>query len=300
MAEGASARSGTAVLEALATGCYYASTGPRIYDVRRDGDAVEVRCSPCRIGHARLRRRTRGRGKRGPARLPPAGPASSSATRPGSSSTHGWTCPPSARARPRRGNRCRGKEGVGEPASGLSARPDARRARCASVRPSRHRRRDHRRRNRRPRRARGPRRRTRRRRRLRRCNLERVLEAHPRRAALPPPRGCRPRAGGAPRAAPADDGRRPAPRPPNAVPASPLPRRAVPTGVRPERNRRLLGARALAASTGSSHPPTPATVCRRSGSRGSGLARSTRTRPRTTRASASRTSAPPPTPERPS
>ncbi|MET0560019.1 MAG: CehA/McbA family metallohydrolase [Gaiellaceae bacterium] len=44
----ASARSGTAVLEALATGCYYASTGPRIYDVRRDGDAVEVRCSPCR------------------------------------------------------------------------------------------------------------------------------------------------------------------------------------------------------------------------------------------------------------
>jgi hypothetical protein len=42
------ARSRTAVLDALASGCYYASTGPRIHDVRRDGDAVEVRCSPCR------------------------------------------------------------------------------------------------------------------------------------------------------------------------------------------------------------------------------------------------------------
>lgn len=41
-------RSRAAILEALAAGTFYSSTGPLLYDVRRDGDAVEVRCSPCR------------------------------------------------------------------------------------------------------------------------------------------------------------------------------------------------------------------------------------------------------------
>lgn len=41
-------RSRAAVLEALATGTFYSSTGPLLYEVRHDGDAVEVRCSPCR------------------------------------------------------------------------------------------------------------------------------------------------------------------------------------------------------------------------------------------------------------
>jgi len=44
----ASERSQAAVLGALAAGTFYSSTGPLILDVRRDGDAVEVRCSPCR------------------------------------------------------------------------------------------------------------------------------------------------------------------------------------------------------------------------------------------------------------
>lgn len=41
-------RSRAAVLGALAAGTFYSSTGPLILDVRHDGDAVEVRCSPCR------------------------------------------------------------------------------------------------------------------------------------------------------------------------------------------------------------------------------------------------------------
>ncbi len=41
-------RSRAAVLGALAAGTFYSSTGPLIRDVRHDGDAVEVRCSPCR------------------------------------------------------------------------------------------------------------------------------------------------------------------------------------------------------------------------------------------------------------
>lgn len=44
----ASERSRKAVLGALATGTFYSSTGPRLLDVQRDGDGVEVRCSPCR------------------------------------------------------------------------------------------------------------------------------------------------------------------------------------------------------------------------------------------------------------
>lgn len=36
------------VLAALASGCFYGSSGPLLHEVARDGDAVEVRCSPCR------------------------------------------------------------------------------------------------------------------------------------------------------------------------------------------------------------------------------------------------------------
>ena len=41
-------RSAVAVLEALATGSFYSSTGPEVHDVRVEDGAVEVRCSPCR------------------------------------------------------------------------------------------------------------------------------------------------------------------------------------------------------------------------------------------------------------
>ena len=37
-----------AVLTALAAGSFYSSAGPRIDDVRLEGEAIEVRCSPCR------------------------------------------------------------------------------------------------------------------------------------------------------------------------------------------------------------------------------------------------------------
>jgi hypothetical protein len=42
-----SERSVPAVLDALARGSFYSSTGPEIHDVRVDEGAVEVRCSPC-------------------------------------------------------------------------------------------------------------------------------------------------------------------------------------------------------------------------------------------------------------
>ena len=41
-------RTGEAVLEALGAGAFYSSAGPLLHEVRRDGDAVAVRCSPCR------------------------------------------------------------------------------------------------------------------------------------------------------------------------------------------------------------------------------------------------------------
>jgi hypothetical protein len=41
-------RSQAAVLEALANGSAYSSSGPRIHDIHLDHGAVEVRCSPCR------------------------------------------------------------------------------------------------------------------------------------------------------------------------------------------------------------------------------------------------------------
>jgi hypothetical protein len=42
----ARARLREAVLEALASGSFYASAGPVIHDISRDGDTLEVRCSP--------------------------------------------------------------------------------------------------------------------------------------------------------------------------------------------------------------------------------------------------------------
>lgn len=44
----AAERSPGAVMAALRNGHHYASTGPTIRDVRRDGASVEVACSPCR------------------------------------------------------------------------------------------------------------------------------------------------------------------------------------------------------------------------------------------------------------
>ena len=44
----AAERSHGAVVEALRSHRTYASNGPVLHDVRRDGDAIEVRCSPCR------------------------------------------------------------------------------------------------------------------------------------------------------------------------------------------------------------------------------------------------------------
>ena len=42
----AAERTREAVLDALATGRFYASTGPRILHVTFDGDLLEVRCTP--------------------------------------------------------------------------------------------------------------------------------------------------------------------------------------------------------------------------------------------------------------
>jgi hypothetical protein len=41
-------RSSEAVLAALAAGAFYSSTGPAIHEVLRDGETVEMRCSPVR------------------------------------------------------------------------------------------------------------------------------------------------------------------------------------------------------------------------------------------------------------
>ena len=119
------------------------------------------------------------------------------------------------------------------------ARPDV-------VRPARDRWGRDRRRDRCARGARGVVRRARRRRRLRLRDVQRVVEAHPRRAPLPAPRrrGARPR--GAPRAAHADRPGRAAPRAPASLPAAAVPWRPVPARLRAERDRALLDAGALA------------------------------------------------------
>src|SRR5207248_283574 len=41
-------RSVTAVLDALATGSFYSSSGPEVHELRVEDGSVEVRCSPCR------------------------------------------------------------------------------------------------------------------------------------------------------------------------------------------------------------------------------------------------------------
>jgi hypothetical protein len=58
-------RSREAVVAALRAGHVYASNGPAIVDVARDGEAVEVRCSPARDDRgAGADRRRRDRGAR--------------------------------------------------------------------------------------------------------------------------------------------------------------------------------------------------------------------------------------------
>ena len=184
-----------------AAGEFYGSTGPRIDEISVADGAVEVRCSPCRsvtlvsgrstgaaVNAGRLGYRHRGRDPR---------------VRRGE-----LVRPRSARGARRRARHvrvevtdARGTEGMGEPDSGLSRGDALDRARGAQLRPARHRRRDRRRRDRRARGAGRARGRTRRRRRLRRGDVERVVEAHPRRAPLPAPRRRAARARGAPRAA---------------------------------------------------------------------------------------------------
>ena len=44
----AAERSPAAVLEALATGSFYSSSGPEVHELRVEDGSVEVRCSPCR------------------------------------------------------------------------------------------------------------------------------------------------------------------------------------------------------------------------------------------------------------
>ena len=44
----ATERSAAAVLGALTAGSFYSTCGPAIHDILRDGDAIEVGCSPCR------------------------------------------------------------------------------------------------------------------------------------------------------------------------------------------------------------------------------------------------------------
>jgi hypothetical protein len=44
----ASGRSREAVLAALTAGSFYSSSGPRLDSMSRDGDAIEIACSPCR------------------------------------------------------------------------------------------------------------------------------------------------------------------------------------------------------------------------------------------------------------
>ena len=137
--------------------------------------------------------------------------------------------------------------------------------------------------------------------RLRRRDLERVVEADPRRPPLPAPRRRPARPRGAPRAARAHERRRAAPRPPHAVPPAALRARArsgpafVQSGIVA-----LLGARPLAAQLARPRRRGRARWCRRSGRTASARARSTPTPGRTTPGSASRTCARRPTRARPS
>ena len=123
--------------------------------------------------------------------------------------------------------------------------------------------------------------------RLRQWHLERVLEADPRRVAIPPTGRRAPRARGALRASRADADRRAAPRTTRSVPVSALSGWTVPPGVRSERNRPLLDACALATQLARRHRPMRARACLRCGSTGSGRVRCTLTRRPTTPGSAS-------------
>ena len=183
-------------------GRFYASTGPRMHEVRaRAATSVEVRCSPCRtvtLVSGRLERRRGDAGRLGYRH----GAAILEATATGASRARGSTVPAAAPARARRDRPTRGAEGVGEPACRVIGRERALEALAArAVRPARDRRRHHRGRDRRARGAGRAARRARRRRRLRRRDVERVVEAHPRRAPLPAARRRPARPRGPPRAA---------------------------------------------------------------------------------------------------
>ena len=158
-----------------------------------------------------------------------------------------------------------------------------------TVRPARDRWRDHRRGDRGTRCASGSRGRPRRRRRLRRRDLERVVEARPRRAPLPAPRRCAPRAGGASRAAGPDGCRRTASR--ASPPVSPAAlRERVRTGLHSSRAASSCTRRSpTRGSTGSCSRSELASSCLRCASTGFARARCTQTPRRTTRGSASRT-----------
>ena len=140
-----------------------------------------------------------------------------------------------------RGRRRERQPGLDEPAVDRVA--SSRTARRAAVRPAGDRRRDHRRRDRRGRDRARARRRARRTRRLRGRDVERLVEAHPRRPALPADGRRAPRPRGAPGAPLSDERRRAASGRAAAVRLPALPRRPPPAVGGAHRGPPLLGAR---------------------------------------------------------
>ena len=212
-----------AVLEALRAAPSTARRAPRSRSSTVEDDIVEVRTQPGAERHLAHRSHARReRECRQAAATRTAAEVLDAVARRRDHRAHG-SSPPSRR--PTRASRSPTErtQGVDEPAVDLSWSGQAlERLAGPALRPARHRRRDHRRRDRargEPGRARG---RARRPRRLRRGDLERVLEAHPRRAPLPPPRRHPARPGGAPGAPRAHARGRAPPRPPADVPAPAL------------------------------------------------------------------------------
>ena len=98
-------------------GAFYSSAGPALHGVSCDGDAVEVRCSPCR-SVTLVCGRTRGAAAHAGRLRYCHRAASARAADDGLSLDARLTLPPGARHVRRRGHRRRGREGVDEPASG--------------------------------------------------------------------------------------------------------------------------------------------------------------------------------------
>ena len=225
----------SAVLDALRTGAFYGSTGPAIHGVEVTDDEVIVRCSPAAAvtlysGRARGARANAGRLGY------PNDAAVLERNDDGLITAVALERPCAAAVRPGRGARRRRQRSLDEPAVDRVDALEQLAARRFDLLVDR--RRDHRRGHRRGgdgARARG---RARRPRRLCVCDLDRLVEADPRRPALPADGRRRPRARGAPGAARADERRRAAPRPPPAVPVPALRRRPAPAVVRPHRRAR--------------------------------------------------------------